>query len=87
MRDAVFGVLDDELRILGAAHVARSHDHAELGVSVLPGHRGCLDHAGDPCEDRLEFSDDVLERAERLQPSVHAFVTLDADRARDAARA
>ena len=39
-RDAVFGVLDDDLRIVGAAHVARSERHAELGVSVLPGHRG-----------------------------------------------
>src|SRR5438876_752537 len=35
----------------------------------------------------VEVLDDVLERAERLQPSVHAFVTLDAERARDAARA
>ena len=39
-RDAVFGVYDDELRLIGAAHVARSDGHAELGVSVLPGHRG-----------------------------------------------
>jgi len=38
-RDAVFGVLDDELRVIGAAHLARSNGHAELGVSVLPGHR------------------------------------------------
>jgi GNAT superfamily N-acetyltransferase len=38
-RDAVFGVLDDELRVIGAAHLARSNSHAELGVSVLPGHR------------------------------------------------
>jgi GNAT superfamily N-acetyltransferase len=38
--DAVFGVYDDELRLIGAAHVARSDGHAELGVSVLPGHRG-----------------------------------------------
>jgi GNAT superfamily N-acetyltransferase len=38
-RDAVFGVLDDELHIVGAAHLARSDRHAELGVSVLPGHR------------------------------------------------
>lgn len=35
----------------------------------------------------VEVLDDVLERAERLQPTVHAFVTLDAERARDAARA
>ena len=38
-RDAVFGVLDDELRVIGAAHLARSNGHAELGVSVLPGQR------------------------------------------------
>jgi Asp-tRNA(Asn)/Glu-tRNA(Gln) amidotransferase A subunit family amidase len=35
----------------------------------------------------VELLDDVLDRAERLQSSVHAFVTLDAERARDAARA
>ena len=34
-QDAVFGVLDDELRLLGVAHVARSPAFAELGVSVL----------------------------------------------------
>ena len=39
-RDAVFGVFDDELRLTGAAHLARAEDHAELGVSVLPAHRG-----------------------------------------------
>jgi len=39
-RDATFGVVDDELQLLGAAHLARSQDHAELGVSVLPGQRG-----------------------------------------------
>jgi len=39
-RDAVFGVYDDELHLIGAAHVARSEAHAELGVSVLPAHRG-----------------------------------------------
>lgn len=39
-RDAVFGVFDDELRLAGAAHLARADAHAELGVSVLPGHRG-----------------------------------------------
>jgi GNAT superfamily N-acetyltransferase len=37
--DAVFGVIDDELRLLGVAHVARADGHAELGVSVLEGHR------------------------------------------------
>jgi GNAT superfamily N-acetyltransferase len=38
--DALFGVFDEELRLLGVAHVARADDHAELGVSVLEGHRG-----------------------------------------------
>ncbi len=37
--DAVFGVLDDELQLAGAAHLGRGEGHAELGVSVLPGHR------------------------------------------------
>ena len=39
-QDALFGVLDDELRLLGVAHVARSPTCAELGVSVLEGFRG-----------------------------------------------
>ena len=39
-QDALFGVLDDELRLLGVAHVARSPTFAELGVSVLEGYRG-----------------------------------------------
>lgn len=39
-RDALFGVFDDALQLTGAAHVARSGAHAELGVSVLEGHRG-----------------------------------------------
>lgn len=39
-RDAVFGVFGDDLELVGAAHLARSDDGAELGVSVLPGHRG-----------------------------------------------
>lgn len=38
-RDAMFGVLDDQLHIVGAAHLARADGHAEFGVSVLPGHR------------------------------------------------
>ena len=38
--DVVFGVSDDELRFLGIAHIARGDGHAELGVSVLEGHRG-----------------------------------------------
>jgi GNAT superfamily N-acetyltransferase len=37
--DAAFGVVDDELRLLGVAHVGRGEGHAELGVSVLEGHR------------------------------------------------
>lgn len=39
-RDAVFGVFDDALELSGAAHLARADAHAELGVSVLPAHRG-----------------------------------------------
>lgn len=39
-RDVVFGVFDDELNLAGAAHLARADEHAELGVSVLPAHRG-----------------------------------------------
>jgi RimJ/RimL family protein N-acetyltransferase len=38
--DAVFGVHDDELALVGVAHVAFTGDMAELGVSVLPAHRG-----------------------------------------------
>jgi len=39
-RDAVFAVHDDRLALVGVAHVAISDDFAELGLSVLPGHRG-----------------------------------------------
>jgi GNAT superfamily N-acetyltransferase len=39
-RDAVFVVTDAELAVVGAAHVARADDHAELGVSVLTQARG-----------------------------------------------
>jgi GNAT superfamily N-acetyltransferase len=39
-RDALFGVFDDDLQLAGAAHLARADDQAELGVSVLPEHRG-----------------------------------------------
>ena len=39
-RDAVFGVYHDDLHLIGAAHVARTDRHAELGVSVLADHRG-----------------------------------------------
>jgi GNAT superfamily N-acetyltransferase len=35
-RDALFGIYDEELHLAGAAHVARSDTHAELGVSVHP---------------------------------------------------
>ena len=38
--DAVFAVADDELKLLGVAHLARGEGHAELGVSVLEGQRG-----------------------------------------------
>ena len=34
-RDAVFGVLGEELRLLGVAHVGRADGQAELGISVL----------------------------------------------------
>jgi RimJ/RimL family protein N-acetyltransferase len=39
-RDALFGVFDGELRLVGVAHVARMEDGAELGVSVIPAERG-----------------------------------------------
>jgi RimJ/RimL family protein N-acetyltransferase len=38
--DAVLGVYDDALEFCAVAHVAFGGDAAELGVSVLPGHRG-----------------------------------------------
>ena len=38
--DAVLGVYDDALDLCAVAHVAFGDDAAELGVSVLPGHRG-----------------------------------------------
>ena len=38
--DAVFAVADEELKLLGVAHVARGGAHAELGISVLDGERG-----------------------------------------------
>ena len=37
--DAVFGVFDHELALIGVAHVAFLDDAAELGISVLPDHR------------------------------------------------
>src|SRR5207237_4352979 len=39
-QDAVFAIADDELHLLGVAHLARAEGHAELGVSVLEGQRG-----------------------------------------------
>jgi GNAT superfamily N-acetyltransferase len=39
-RDGVFAVQDGELRLLAVVHVAFSSASAELGMSVLPGHRG-----------------------------------------------
>ena len=39
-RDAVFAVHDDSLVLIGVAHLALGDDHAELGLSVLPAHRG-----------------------------------------------
>jgi len=38
-RDAVFGVWGDDLQLLGVAHLARAGKRAELGLSVLAGHR------------------------------------------------
>jgi GNAT superfamily N-acetyltransferase len=39
-RDTVFGVFDDEFSLIGIAHTAFGEDFAELGISVLPAHRG-----------------------------------------------
>jgi GNAT superfamily N-acetyltransferase len=39
-RDAVFGIYDDEMELAGVGHLARAEGFAELGVSVLPAHRG-----------------------------------------------
>ena len=39
-RDAAFGAFDDDLRLAGVAHVGRTEDGAELGVSVVPDSRG-----------------------------------------------
>ncbi|HOX70010.1 MAG TPA: GNAT family N-acetyltransferase [Burkholderiaceae bacterium] len=39
-RDTVFVATDAELNIIGAAHLARDGEHAELGVSVLAPARG-----------------------------------------------
>jgi GNAT superfamily N-acetyltransferase len=37
--DAAFGVVGDDLRLVGAGHLGRAAAHAELGISVLDGHR------------------------------------------------
>jgi GNAT superfamily N-acetyltransferase len=39
-RDAVLGVHDDRLALVGAGHLAIPADFAELALSVLPSHRG-----------------------------------------------
>jgi GNAT superfamily N-acetyltransferase len=57
--DAVFGVHDEELDLVGVAHVAFRADDAELGVSVLPDHRAkgvggaLLDRAVDHARNRF----------------------------------
>ncbi|MGH8852167.1 MAG: GNAT family N-acetyltransferase [Casimicrobiaceae bacterium] len=38
-RDAVFGIHDDRLDLIGVAHMAVEDDLAELALSVLPAHR------------------------------------------------
>jgi GNAT superfamily N-acetyltransferase len=40
-RDAVFAAHDDRLALVGVAHMAFTGEQAELGLSVLPGHREC----------------------------------------------
>jgi GNAT superfamily N-acetyltransferase len=62
-RDAVFGVHDDHSALVGVAHVAFEDDLAELGLSVLPAHRGrgvggalfnrAVAHVRDRCIPRL----------------------------------
>jgi GNAT superfamily N-acetyltransferase len=39
-RDAVFGVTDANLALIGAAHLAREDGHVQMGISVLPQSRG-----------------------------------------------
>jgi RimJ/RimL family protein N-acetyltransferase len=39
-RDELFGVTDDDLRLVGVVHVAFYRNKAELGLSVLPAARG-----------------------------------------------
>jgi N-acetylglutamate synthase-like GNAT family acetyltransferase len=38
-RDAVFGIFDADLELVGVVHLARGSEHAELGISVLAAHR------------------------------------------------
>ncbi|MBK8323645.1 MAG: GNAT family N-acetyltransferase [Betaproteobacteria bacterium] len=39
-RDELFGIADDDMRLIGVVHVAFYPDKAELGLSVLPAARG-----------------------------------------------
>lgn len=39
-RDTVIAVFDGDLTLAGAAHIARGRGYAEVGLSVLEGHRG-----------------------------------------------
>lgn len=39
-RNALFGIQDEHAVLVGVAHVALTEDVAELGLSVLPAHRG-----------------------------------------------
>jgi GNAT superfamily N-acetyltransferase len=39
-RDTVLGLHDDRFELVGVAHVACVDDEAEVGLSVLPAHRG-----------------------------------------------
>ena len=39
-RDAIVAIDDADLVVIGAAHLARGPGYVEVGVSVLPGHRG-----------------------------------------------
>lgn len=39
-RDELFGVHDDRLALVGVAHLGFGDDVAELGLSVVPAHRG-----------------------------------------------
>ena len=61
--DAVFGVHDDRLALVGVAHLAFGDNRAEVGLSVLPAHRGlgvggalfkrAVAHARSRCTPRL----------------------------------